>query len=99
MLMIIGKAKVSKKVEILELLMSVKKLKSVLIRKEDAFVMVVFGMVSQNVLTVTKVLILLSHYLNSQSKANGEVNLKLLIVMMLNLVFQTTKLIHNYFKD
>jgi len=66
MLMIIGKAKVLKKVEILELLMSVKKLKSVLIRKEDAFVMVVFGMVSQNVLTVTKVLILLSHYLNSR---------------------------------
>jgi hypothetical protein len=64
--MIIGKPKVLKKVEMLELLMNVKKLKNVLIKKEDAFVMVEFGMVSQNVLIATKVLILLSHYLNFQ---------------------------------
>ena len=97
--MIIGKAKVLKKAGMLELLMNVKRQKNVLIKKEDASVMDVFGMVSQNVLTTTKALILLSRYLNSQSKANGEVNLKLLIVMMLNLVFQSTKLIHNCFKD
>ena len=66
MLMIIGKPKVLKKAEMLELLMNVKKLKNVLIKKEDAFVMVEFGMVSQNVLTAAKVSILLSHYLNSQ---------------------------------
>lgn len=66
MLMIIGKLKVLKKAEMPELHMNVKKLKNVLIKKEDAFVMVVFGMVSQNVLTATKVLILLSHYLNFQ---------------------------------
>jgi len=64
--MIIGKPKVLKKAEMLELLMNVKKLKNVLIKKEDAFVMVEFGMVSQNVLTAAKVSILLSHYLNSQ---------------------------------
>jgi|LauGreDrversion4_2_1035121.scaffolds.fasta_scaffold744081_1 hypothetical protein len=45
MLMIIGKIKVLKKEEMLELPMSVKKLKNVLIRKGDAFVMDVFGMV------------------------------------------------------
>jgi len=66
MLMIIGKLKVLKKEEMLELLMNVKKLKNVLIKKEDAFVMVEFGMVLQNVLTAAKVSILLSHYLNSQ---------------------------------
>lgn len=66
MLMIIGKPKVLKKEEMLELLMNVKKLKNVLIKKEDAFVMVEFGMVLQNVLTAAKVSILLSHYLNSQ---------------------------------
>jgi len=66
MLMIIGKPKVLKKAEMLELLMNVKKLKNVLIKKEDAFVMVEFGMVLQNVLTAAKVSILLSHYLNSQ---------------------------------
>lgn len=66
MLMIIGKLKVLKKAEMLESLMNVKKLKNVLIKKEDAFVMVEFGMVSQNVLTAAKVSILLSHYLNSQ---------------------------------
>jgi len=64
--MIIGKLKVLKKEEMLELLMNVKKLKNVLIKKEDAFVMVEFGMVLQNVLTAAKVSILLSHYLNSQ---------------------------------
>jgi hypothetical protein len=64
--MIIGKPKVLKKEEMLELLMNVKKLKNVRIKKEDAFVMAVFGMVSQNVLTAIKVLILLSHYLNFQ---------------------------------
>jgi len=64
--MIIGKPKVLKKAEMLELLMNVKKLKNVLIKKEDAFVMVEFGMVLQNVLTAAKVSILLSHYLNSQ---------------------------------
>lgn len=77
MLMIIGKLKDLKKVEMLELLMNVKKQKNVLIKKEDAFVMAVYGTVSQNVLTVKKVLILLNHYLNSQSKVNGVVNLKL----------------------
>lgn len=66
MLMIIGKPKVLKKEEMQELLMNVKKLKNVLIKKEDAFVMVEFGMVLQNVLTAAKVSILLSHYLNSQ---------------------------------
>ena len=64
--MIIGKLKDLKKVEMLELLMNVKKQKNVLIKKEDAFVMAVYGMVSQNVLTAKKVLILLNHYLNSQ---------------------------------
>ena len=77
MLMIIGKIKDLKKVEMLELLMNVKKQKNVLIKKEDAFVMAVYGTVSQNVLTAKKVLILLNHYLNSQSKVNGVVNLKL----------------------
>lgn len=77
MLMIIGKLKDLKKVEMLELLMNVKKQKNVLIKKEDAFVMAVYGTVSQNVLTAKKVLILLNHYLNSQSKVNGVVNLKL----------------------
>ena len=99
MLMIIGKAKGIKNKEMLELLTNVKKLKNVQIKKEDASVMVVFGMVSQNVLTATKVLILSSHYLNFQSKANGAVNLKLLIVMMFNSVFLTIKLIHNCFQD
>lgn len=99
MLMIIGKAKVLKKTEMLELLINVKQLKNALIKKEDAFVMAVFGMVSQNVLIAKKVLILLSHYLNSLSKANGAVNLKLLIVMMLNSVFLTTKLIHYCSQD
>ena len=75
--MIIGKLKDLKKVEMLELLMNVKKQKNVLIKKEDAFVMAVYGTVSQNVLTVIKALILSSHYLNSQLKANGVVNLKL----------------------
>ena len=77
MLMIIGKLKDLKKVEMLELLMNLKKQKNVLIKKEDAFVMAVYGTVSQNVLTAKKVLILLNHYLNSQSKVNGVVNLKL----------------------
>lgn len=77
MLMIIGKLKDLKKVEMLELLMNVKKQKNVLIKKEDAFVMAVYGTVLQNVLTAKKVLILLNHYLNSQSKVNGVVNLKL----------------------
>ena len=75
--MIIGKLKDLKKVEMLELLMNVKKQKNVLIKKEDAFVMAVYGTVSQNGLTAKKVLILLNHYLNSQSKVNGVVNLKL----------------------
>jgi hypothetical protein len=75
--MIIGKLKDLKKVEMLELLMNVKKQKNVLIKKEDAFVMAVYGTVLQNVLTAKKVLILLNHYLNSQSKVNGVVNLKL----------------------
>ena len=77
MLMIIGKLKDLKKEEMLELHMNVKKQKNVLIKKEDAFVMAVYGTVSQNVLTAKKVLILLNHYLNSQSKVNGVVNLKL----------------------
>ena len=77
MLMIIGKLKDLKKVEMLELLMNVKKQKNVLIKKEDAFVMAVYGTVSQNVSTPNKVLILFNHYLNSQSKVNGVVNLKL----------------------
>ena len=77
MLMIIGKLRDLKKVEMLELLMNVKKQKNVLIKKEDAFVMAVYGTVLQNVLTAKKVLILLNHYLNSQSKVNGVVNLKL----------------------
>ena len=75
--MIIGKLRDLKKVEMLELLMNVKKQKNVLIKKEDAFVMAVYGTVLQNVLTAKKVLILLNHYLNSQSKVNGVVNLKL----------------------
>ena len=75
--MIIGKLKDLKKEEMLELHMNVKKQKNVLIKKEDAFVMAVYGTVSQNVLTAKKVLILLNHYLNSQSKVNGVVNLKL----------------------
>jgi hypothetical protein len=62
-------------------------------------VMVEFGMVSQNVLIATKVLILLSHYLNFQWKVNGVVNLKQLIVMMLNSVFLITKLINNCSQD
>jgi len=56
--------------------MNVKKQKNVLIKKEDAFVMAVYGTVSQNVSTTKKVSILLNHYLNSQSKVNGVVNLK-----------------------
>jgi len=76
MLMIIGKLKDLKKVEMLELLMNVKKQKNVLIKKEDAFVMAVYGTVSQNVSTTKKVSILLNHYLNFQSKVNGVVNLK-----------------------